>query len=508
MTSSGYDAITVTKKSKQYQNTISRYLEKNGVENVQIHSKKIINMFNALNGDWLLRMLSYKSHFPVEKLSILSAMKLSVKRYSLEDIIWVPISLEEILRVSGSVGLSQSGSIFSARNLGFDGKTSDDLLLVGILNGENVKVTFYPIEVKIGKVESDYLEKGIKQALRTRQIFDEIIQEGPCRGKNIKTRLYRNFFMQQVLVNAEKMMLYEVGEDMSGWELVVRSDLRRKLLNEEYEVKLLHDEKCQIAKNVPYRLLSSFMKELGGNDPLWDQRKKLVAYIKIINESRCMPYTIGTERGLNRKIIIEERWKNFFVDNMVSIRGWIQMKKVRYLQDKNPDVPGIIYKLEPENEKHRKLQNVRKLWSAIWHISGIKDIYSGTQLGKKEYEIDHFIPWSFVTNDEMWNLMPVNSSLNSSKKNKLPDWNRYFKRFAENQFLLNNMVYEYEELALLFRKCKRDNLNSLWSVDELYIKEIKKDEFFYVLEGRLKPIYESARTQGYGIWRAGSNSQL
>ena len=59
---------------------------------------------------------------------------------------------------------------FSARNLGFDGKTSDDLLLVGILNGENVKVTFYPIEVKIGKVESDYLEKGIKQALRTRQI--------------------------------------------------------------------------------------------------------------------------------------------------------------------------------------------------------------------------------------------------------------------------------------------------------------------------------------------------
>lgn len=135
LTSSGYDAITVTKKSKQYQNTISRYLEKNGVENVQIHSKKIINMFNALNGDWLLRMLSYKSHFPVEKLSILSAMKLSVKRYSLEDIIWVPISLEEILRVSGSVGLSQSGSIFSARNLGFDGKTSDDLLLVGILNG-------------------------------------------------------------------------------------------------------------------------------------------------------------------------------------------------------------------------------------------------------------------------------------------------------------------------------------------------------------------------------------
>ena len=236
MTSSGYDAITVTKKSKQYQNAISRYLEINGVEDVQIHSKRIINMFNALNGDWLLRMLSYKSHFPVEKLSILSAMKLAVKRYSLDDVIWIPVSLEEILRVSGSVGLSQNGSIFSAKNLGFDGQTSDDLLLIGILNGEKVKITFYPIEVKIGKVELNYLEKGIKQALKTKRIFDEIIQLGSCKGKDIKTRLYRNFFMQQVMVNAEKMMLYEVGESNSAWELVVRSDLRCRLLNEEYEV--------------------------------------------------------------------------------------------------------------------------------------------------------------------------------------------------------------------------------------------------------------------------------
>lgn len=236
MTSSGYDAITVTKKSKQYQNAISRYLEANGVNNVQEHSKRIINMFNTLNGDWLLRMLSYKSHFPVEKLSILSAMKLAVKRYSIEDVIWIPISLEEILRVSGSVGLSKNEAVFSAKKLGFDGQTSDDLLMVGILNGENVKVTFYPIEVKIGKVELDYLEKGVKQAVETRKIFDSILQFGSCNGKDIKTRLYRNFFMQQVVINAEKMMLYEVVEENSAWKTVTRTELRKKLLNEEYEI--------------------------------------------------------------------------------------------------------------------------------------------------------------------------------------------------------------------------------------------------------------------------------
>ena len=271
----------------------------------------------------------------------------------------------------------------------------------------------------------------------------------------------------------------------------------------EENEKLLHDEKYQISKNVPYRLLSSFMRELGGNDPLWDQRTRLIAYMEMISNKCCLPYTIGNERGLEKKIIIEDRWKRFLIDNMVAIRGWIQMKKIKYLQDRNPGVPGIIYKLEPENEKQRKLQNVRKLWAAVFDISDIRDIYSGNPLEKKKYEIDHFVPWSFITNDEMWNLMPVNSSLNSSKRDRLPDWNTYFSGFAQNQFVLNQMIYKYERLAHMFRECQRDNLNSLWSMEELYIKGIDENQFIRVLESRLKPIYDSARTQGYGVWLAG-----
>ena len=57
--------------------------------------------------------------------------------------------------------------------------------------------------------------------------------------------------------------------------------------------KLLHDEKYQISKNVPYRLLSSFLKGIGGNDPLWDQRTRLIVYLEVINKASCIPYTIG-----------------------------------------------------------------------------------------------------------------------------------------------------------------------------------------------------------------------
>ena len=132
-TAGGYDAITVTRKSGPYQRVIEEFLSKNKVENAEEFSPSIINMFNAINGDWLLRLLSSKSHFPKEKISILSAIKLALAKFRKDNMIWVPISLEEVLRVSGGAGLKQNDGFFSAKNLGFDnGVTSDDILLVGI----------------------------------------------------------------------------------------------------------------------------------------------------------------------------------------------------------------------------------------------------------------------------------------------------------------------------------------------------------------------------------------
>nr|WP_300915171.1 HNH endonuclease domain-containing protein [uncultured Acetatifactor sp.] len=267
--------------------------------------------------------------------------------------------------------------------------------------------------------------------------------------------------------------------------------------------KILHDEKYQISKNVPYRLLASFLREIGGNDPLWNQKMRLIAYIELINRNECLPYIIGNEKGLGKRVIIDNKWRDFFVDNMVSIRGWIQMKKIKYLQDRNPGVPGIIYKLEPENEKQRKLHNVRKLWESVMDVAPVQDIYVEKRLDKKEYEIDHFVPWSYVANDELWNLVPVSASLNASKRDKLPDWDKYFKVFALNQFTLNEMIYTYPEINNVFRNCKRDNLNTVWPMEELYIRGIDQERFIKVLKDKIKPIYDAAHIQGYSIWIVG-----
>lgn len=264
--------------------------------------------------------------------------------------------------------------------------------------------------------------------------------------------------------------------------------------------KLLHAEKYQISKNVPYRLLSSFLKDLHGNDKIWDQKKRLIAYIELIDQKQCLPYKVEDDVGLKKRVIISPYWEKMLLDNLVPIKGWIQLKKVKYLQNRNPGVPGIIYKLEPENEKLRKLKNVRALWAAILEKMAVIDIYSGTRIQIGHYEIDHFIPWSYIANDEIWNLMPIESSLNSSKSNKLPDWDKYFLRFASNQYLLYQSIYKYEGLKKKFENCQRDNLVSLWANEELYIQGNTKDVFVNILEKNLKPVYDAARIQGYAIW--------
>lgn len=101
--SSGYDAITVTQKSQQYVMVIQEYLKLKGVDANMDDVHSIINLFNAVNGDWLLRLVSSKkgikdSTFSREKISIVAAIKFMLAFLKHEDIVWVPISLEEMLR--------------------------------------------------------------------------------------------------------------------------------------------------------------------------------------------------------------------------------------------------------------------------------------------------------------------------------------------------------------------------------------------------------------------------
>ena len=113
----------------------------------------------------------------------------------------------------------------------------------------------------------------------------------------------------------------------------------------------------------------------------WNSIRRMRTYIREINDNVTpLPYILGESSKLKKEVRFHSDWIKMIQDNTVNILGWIQYEKVKWLQNNNSEVPGLIYKLAPMNEKMRKLSNVRKLWEGILEIQGIRDVFTGKEM--------------------------------------------------------------------------------------------------------------------------------
>lgn len=291
--SSGYDAITVTHKSQQYSRVIKEYLKEKGVDASVVDVHKIINLFNAVNGDWLLRLVSSKksnkdSTFSREKISIVAAIKFMLAFLKHEDILWIPVSLEEMLRVSGGAGLSKDEGVLSAKNLGFEkGPTSDDLLFIGLnIKSEIPKIYLYPTEVKTGNNDTNVIKKAFEQASSTAKGLQNAFNPGGDVMQTILYKVNRNFLMQMLVISCKKMQVYHV-DDSQDWNQILNI-YREALLNEHY-------------------VLSDDIQEVLGKGAVLSFRKSLISRRTSFKEDSInfieMPE--GDEFGLILKDVID-----------------------------------------------------------------------------------------------------------------------------------------------------------------------------------------------------------
>jgi DNA phosphorothioation-dependent restriction protein DptH len=188
--SANYDAITVTQKTDLYEKVLE---EGDG---------GIIEEFNAFNGEWLLKMITANENDRKEKRGIIGAYKFVNCLLSQSDITWVPLSVAEMIRVAGNIGLKMSDSDFSRYVNGYHaGAISDDVLFVGF---KDKQMYLLPVEVKTGKKQTH--NKGIKQAKELkRYLTEDILGRADLAG-----HLYRGLFIRQILMQIDKYQLYKL----------------------------------------------------------------------------------------------------------------------------------------------------------------------------------------------------------------------------------------------------------------------------------------------------------
>lgn len=144
-------------------------------------------------------------------------------------------------------------------------------------------------------------------------------------------------------------------------------------------------------------------------------------------ENNCLYSLTGNGEGLT--VTINPRWSNYLTTNYEVLRDFALWNLTLFLQSKNPNVPNISSKLLRPEERE-PLTRQKKFWNKVIEIGGpIRCIYKDTPLGRNEYDLDHFIPWSFVSHNQIWNLIPADGSFNSSKSNRIPDLDYFSPRW-------------------------------------------------------------------------------
>lgn len=248
-----------------------------------------------------------------------------------------------------------------------------------------------------------------------------------------------------------------------------------------------------LSLNVPYRLQAPLMNS--PESKVWYKPEAIVDYI---NAQTGMIYSIERGRSLESRIIIGDDWMEYLKSNLGILLGWTDYNLIIYLQRRNPSVPGISNKIYPPQE--RKLTAVTDYWKHIIQCGSVQDIYTGEILTTRGLSIDHFVPWSYVASDELWNLIPTEKSVNSSKSNNLPDWDTYFTRLARTEYDAYSLIGSDEKATKLFEKCAKENLNNEDVRSRLYRPGQSMQHFTNQLEEILLPVYESARNMGFRNW--------
>lgn len=124
-------------------------------------------------------------------------------------------------------------------------------------------------------------------------------------------------------------------------------------LNEFSEDKELHFYKTELTKNVPYKALSGFANKGTEKISLDSSAGRMIAYYNRLSETEILlPYTFNDGKSLKKAVTFNDGWIQMIQDNAVPILGWIKYEKVKWLQNNNPEVPGIVYKLTQEDKKH------------------------------------------------------------------------------------------------------------------------------------------------------------
>jgi 5-methylcytosine-specific restriction endonuclease McrA len=168
-----------------------------------------------------------------------------------------------------------------------------------------------------------------------------------------------------------------------------------------------------------------------------------------VHRNKVPVYTLKKE---HKTIIMKKSQINMIKEYHAVLFKLFNYKWAQLLEKYNT-APNIIKKISHSSNTQVKRSNLKKYRDILlkYHNNQPIDFYTNEPININDISIDHVIPWSYIYQDDLWNLVITSKSNNSSKSNKPPtkeDIEHLKKRntqlFQEYQTKKSKMIKDLE----------------------------------------------------------------
>lgn len=263
-------------------------------------------------------------------------------------------------------------------------------------------------------------------------------------SKSRNTTSYKFGFLKSIIDN-----LYNVDEKLQltfdqlfskfgeiYWNLVLKHGLRQQSATIDnratYLEQILHSavEKYHIIEPIPYENLTvEMMIDISHKVKIKCKNNVVGALYEDTNRLFYSFSKSGEWLQFN-PVMYEFICKHKLIIEKLNYYEW-----ARFLEKVNEEL--VATKLLNKIDESAKRSNLSKYRKILYEEFENKNcFYCGKPLQPDKIDVDHFIPWSFIKDDNLWNLVLACPACNRAKNDRLPDGKYLANIVDRNQHLL------------------------------------------------------------------------
>jgi 5-methylcytosine-specific restriction endonuclease McrA len=296
-------------------------------------------------------------------------------------------------------------------------------------------------------------------------------------NKSVKSSTYKFVLIKALIEN-----LYQINDEFEltydqiafsfakvYWNLVVHHDLFQHNRGKNAKVVTIikdFQQKHQIPSEFSYDKISDSLQ------------LKMVSQVKAVMKTNVYGALYGDTRGhfyafdhKREYFRIHPNVQQFMMKYQRLIVNLTNYHLAAMIEELN-EVPSINYLLNKVESIARR-KTLKPFERVLLSHFEKTCFYCGKKLSsaKGNIHVDHFIPWSFVQSDQIWNLVLSCKTCNTSKNDRLPE-RKYLDIIIDRNEILNKSVdksslelmenYKEKKIILLYDYSIKNGFDVIW----------------------------------------------